>query len=272
MEKIKEALEKARNMQSPSRDKKKQNIGSSINRDYLDLENINYTKTKKIKVSEELLRNKRIIIGEIKDEISDEYKVLRTQVIQLMKKNNWSTLAISSPREGCGKTLTSINLSISIARDVNQSVLLVDMDLRRPNIHKYFFTQEELGISDYLINEKNLDGILFNPGIDRLVVLPGNKSIHNSSEMLSSPKVVNLVKELKNKYSNRLVIFDMPPLLSCDDMLAFTPYTDAIMLVVEDGVTLKQDLKRSVELLNTNKLLGIVLNKSKDSVGIHQYY
>ncbi|ODB86094.1 hypothetical protein A3195_10595 [Candidatus Thiodiazotropha endoloripes] len=272
MVKIKDALDKAKKIQSSSRNIKGQNIISSDNRNYLDLENINYTKTKKVKVSEELLRNKRILIGDVKDEISDEYKVLRTQVIQLMNKNNWSTLAISGPKEGCGKTLTSINLCISIARDVNQSVLLVDLDLRRPNIHNYFFTQEVLGISDYLVNKKNLDEILFNPGIERLVVLPGNKSIQNSSEMLSSPQVVQLVNELKNKYSNRLVIFDMPPLLSCDDMLAFTPYVDAFMLVVEDGVTLKQDLKRSVELLDTNKLLGIVLNKSKDSVGINQYY
>ncbi|MCG8056536.1 MAG: CpsD/CapB family tyrosine-protein kinase [Candidatus Thiodiazotropha endolucinida] len=271
MEKIKDALEKAKQIQLTSNNKSQKRILSS-NINYFDLENISYKKTKKIKVSKNSLRSKRILIGENKDVITDQYKVLRTRVLQQMKKNNWSTLAISSPKEGCGKTLTAINLSISIARDVNQSVLLVDMDLRRPNIHNYFLTQEEPGLSDYLVKEKNLEDILFNPGIERFVVLPGNKSILNSSEMLSSPKVVQLVNELKNKYSNRLVIFDMPPLLSCDDMLAFIPYVDAVMLVVDDGVTLKQDLKRSVELVELDKLLGVVLNKSKLSSKTSKYY
>ena len=183
---------------------------------------ITYTKTRNIEVSKQALRDKRVIAGNENDPISDAYKVLRTHVHQRLRAHNWNVLAVTSPTIGNGKTLTAINLAISLARDHNYSVLLVDMDLRSPSIHRYFFTDEQLGISEYLTDNTELSEILFNPGIERLVVLPGNKSFTNSSEMLSSPKMVKLVEELKTRYPSRIVIIDMPPILACDDMLAFS--------------------------------------------------
>ncbi|MCU7862092.1 MAG: hypothetical protein KZQ86_20215 [Candidatus Thiodiazotropha sp. (ex Lucinoma kastoroae)] len=107
--------------------------------------------------------------------------------------------------------------------------------------------------------------------MERLVILPGNKPFANSSEMLSSPKMVQLVEELKNRYPNRIVIFDMPPLLSCDDMIAFSPYIDAVILVVEEGGTLKDELKRAFELLDRANIIGTVLNKSSDNNATYSY-
>jgi protein-tyrosine kinase len=268
MEKIKEALDRARKTRSVDlrANSEKPNRETLRNRS----EEIVYTQTKSVPLLREELRNKRVITED--DSLADQYKVLRTQVIQRMKANNWKTLAITSPSEGCGKTLTSINLSISLARDVNHSVLLVDMDLRRPSIHTYFLSEENLGIKDYLIDDIGLNKILFNPELERLVILPGNASIANSSEMLSSPKMVQLVQELRSRYPNRLVIFDMPPLLSCDDMLAFTPYIDCVMLVVEEGVTRKDELKRSYELVENTNVLGVVINKSKELNSDFGYY
>ncbi|MET0065948.1 MAG: CpsD/CapB family tyrosine-protein kinase [Candidatus Thiodiazotropha sp.] len=272
MEKIKQALEKARMAHTvesltirDDKQKKRKMIASEIN-------NIVYTQTKTFKYDEKYLRDRRVITGHTSELISDQYKVLRTQVTQRMKANQWNTLAITSPNEGCGKTITSINLSMSLARDVNHSVLLVDMDLRRPSVHTYFYSNEEFGISDYFDSNKELNEIFFNPGIERLVILPGNRSIANSSEMLSSPITVTLVNELKNRYPNRLVIYDMPPLLSCDDVIAFAPYVDAVMLVVEDEMTTNKDIKRSYELLEKFNVLGVVLNKSKNIETTSRYY
>jgi protein-tyrosine kinase len=273
MEKIKQALERARTSQTSSdggADKRSQHEHHK----YISgqMPDIVYTETKTVALDKLALREKRVIFDRTSDGISDQYKLLRTQVVQKMKVNGWNALAITSPTEGCGKTLTAINLSISLARDVNHSVLLVDMDLRRPSIHSYFYSQEEPGISDYLEKHQKLNEILFNPNLERLVILPGNKPIENSSEMLSSPAVVQLVTELKNRYPNRIVIFDMPPLLSCDDMLAFAPFIDAVMLVVEEGNTSKEDLKRSYELIGNTNVLGIVLNKSQDAGNSFGYY
>ncbi|MCU7886446.1 MAG: CpsD/CapB family tyrosine-protein kinase [Candidatus Thiodiazotropha sp. (ex Lucinoma annulata)] len=272
MEKIKQALERARDSHITTKsDSRHDRVVRQAPEPEVSSK-ITYTKTKSVEVSVDGLREKRVIAGDTNDSISDQYKVLRTHVLQRLKANQWNSLAVTSPNEGCGKTLTSINLAISLAREVNHSVLLVDMDLRRPSIQSYFFMGEQPGISEYLTEGVELSEILFNPGLERLVILPGNKPFSNSSEMLSSPKMVQLVEELKNRYPNRIVIFDMPPLLSCDDMIAFSPYIDAIMLVVEEGGTRKDELKRAYELIENTNVIGTVLNKSKDKSSSYGYY
>jgi capsular exopolysaccharide synthesis family protein len=189
-----------------------------------------------------------------------------------MRANNWQSLAITSPSEGCGKTLTAINLAISIAREVNQTVLLVDLDLRRPQIHRHFTDQDLPGISDYLVQDTPVANLLFNPkGVERLVVLPGHTSVSHSSEMLSSPKMVRLVEELKTRYPSRLVLLDMPPVLACDDVLAFSPHFDSLVLVAEEGGTVKETLARASVLLEKTEILGTVLNKSS-AISSDYYY
>jgi protein-tyrosine kinase len=272
MEKIKKALERARDHKQTTISDSSHSLKRDQPLEANDLAKIVYTRTKSIEISEELLSKRRIFSGNSNSHISDQYKVLRTHVLQRLKSNKWNSLAITSPNEGCGKTVTAINLAISLAREVNHSVLLVDMDLRRPSIRKHFTDDNLPGISDYLNENKDLSEILFNPGIERVVILPGSTSIQNSSEMLSSPKVVGLVAELKSRYPNRIVIFDMPPLLPCDDMIAFSPYIDAVMLVVSEGDTLKSDLARSCDLLANLNMIGTVLNKSKTVNTGYGYY
>jgi capsular exopolysaccharide synthesis family protein len=272
MEKIKQALERARDAKTSMQNRGNYRTVVRQTPEPDVTSRIVYTKTKSVEVSKDRLREKRVIVGDINDSISDQYKVLRTHVLQRLKANQWNSLAITSPNEGCGKTLTSINLAISLAREVNHSVLLVDLDLRRPSIHSYFFNDNEPGLSEFLTEGKELSEILFNPGMERLVILPGNKPFANSSEMLSSPKMVQLVEELKKRYPNRIVIFDMPPLLSCDDMIAFSPYIDAIMLIVEEGGTRKDELKRAYELIEKSNVIGTVLNKSVHDMTTYGYY
>ncbi|MCB1724523.1 MAG: CpsD/CapB family tyrosine-protein kinase [Gammaproteobacteria bacterium] len=230
-----------------------------------------YTQTRRLQTNDAYLKDHRVI-AESTDAVGASYKVLRTHVRQRMLANQWQTLAITSPNEGAGKTLTSINLAISLAREVNQTVLLVDLDLRRPSIARYFTNENLPGISDYLFNDAPLSELLFNPeGVERLVVLPGNKAMEYSSETLSSPKMVALAEELKTRYPSRLVLLDMPPLLACDDVLAFSPYFDAALLVVEESATTNAEVRHSLDLLRRTNLLGLALNKSRDEVPSYGY-
>jgi protein-tyrosine kinase len=104
---------------------------------------------------------------------------------------------------------------------------------------------------------------LFNPkGVDRLVVLPGHASVTHSSEMLSSPRMISLIEEMKTRYPSRIVLLDMPPVLVNDDVLAFSPHVDAVLVVAADGQTDKDELRRATALLDKMNLLGITLNKS----------
>lgn len=224
---------------------------------------IKYTQTESFKVPHSELIKSRVITGNDKSVSTAEYKMLRTRISRLMKVNGWSTLAVTSPGQSEGKTLTSINLAISMSMEVDQSVLLVDLDLKKPSIAKKFNCYPSAGISDYFLSDVPLSDILFNPGIERFVILPGNERIVNSSEILSSLKMIQLVEEMKMRYARRRIIFDLPPVLITDDALAFSPYVDAMLLVVEDGKTKKNELTRAVDLLKSSNILGIVVNKAK---------
>ena len=233
---------------------------------------VRYTYTKVIEVPERVLVENRLIAGVPGHEHKDAYRMLRTRVLQTMRENNWTSLAITGPASGCGKSMTSINLAISLAMEVTHTVLVVDLDFRKPSVHEYFGYQPEYGLSDYLLNDVPLTKILFNPGIERLVVLPGREIIQNSSEMLRSPKMVALVNELKHRYPDRLIIFDLPPILAADDALAFGPYTDARLMVAEAGGTSRDDLQKSLAMLKSVPMIGTVLNKAHAPRGGYGYY
>jgi capsular exopolysaccharide synthesis family protein len=260
MERIKEALERARQERHGGIH------GAARSRDAVAPAKIVYTQTLHAEVSNELLREKRVISGCEPDAFTDAYGILRTQVLQRLRENKWNALAITSPGTAEGKTLTAINLAISLAMEVSYTVLLVDADLRSPSVHTYFGLEPEFGLSDYLISDKPLQELLVHPaGVQGLVILPGGKPLINSVEMLNSPKMSHLVEELKTRYPSRIVLFDLPPLLTTADAIAFSPYVDAVLLVLEESVTPMQDAQRATELLKDTPLIGAVLNKSLSS-------
>ena len=223
---------------------------------------------RKVVVSMERMRENRITTGSHDEGFAQAYKVLRTRVWQSMRANGWTTLAITSAKPGEGKTLTAINLAISLSlMEINHTVILADLDMRRPCMHKYFGLNPGYGIADYLVGGMPLDDVMLAPGIGKLMLIPGNGSLMNSSEILSSARMVRFHQELKARFPSRIIIVDLPPLLVTDDVLAITPSVDAFLLVIEEGKSLASDVEKSVELLKDARLIGTVLNKSRESIG-----
>jgi len=263
MERIKQALELARQ----EREKNGGKVTGSIAQPKQSAQSvaeadITYTRTRTISMPVHELREKRIIT-EQQNSISDAYRILRTQVLLRLNEKKWNTLAITSPGNGAGKSLTAINLAISLAREVDNTVLLVDANLRSPKLDKYFEFNSNYGLSDYLLEDKPLGDMLVHPeGIPRFVMLPAGRAIANSSEMLSSPKMQRLVEEVKHRYPSRIVIFDLPPMLESSDALAFIPNVDATLMVIEEGKTLEAELRQAFELMQGNEVIGTVLNKA----------
>lgn len=247
MERIKQALELARQERIRNGGKVTGSIAKpDKSQESVEDKNITYTNTRTIPMPVAELREKRIIT-EQQNSISDAYRMLRTQVLQRLNEKNWNTLAITSPGNGAGKSLTAINLAISLAREVDNTVLLIDANLRSPKLDKYFDFHIDYGLSDYLLQDNPLGEMLVHPeGISRFVVLPAGRAIANSSEMLSSPKMQRLVEEVKHRYPSRIVIFDLPPLLESSDTLAFIPNADATLVVIEEGETQEAELKQAL--------------------------
>jgi protein-tyrosine kinase len=221
-----------------------------------------YSRTKSIAIQEEVLRKHRILTGH-DSPFADVYKILRTQVLHRLRENGWNMLGVTSPRDGAGKTLTAINLAIATATEPTQTVLLVDADLRAPQIHVEFGLEQSPGLTEFLLDGRPIEELLLHPGLGRLIILPGGGGTEQSAELLTSPRMAALGKELKHRYASRVVIFDLPPVLDRADVLAFSPQLDALLLVIEDGKTSEADLQHAVQSLKGSApILGTVLNKS----------
>lgn len=269
MERIKKALDKA---QKQRQDVDAQQQPTDIQKidKKVGTQDIAYSNSRNIEVSAKLLKKHRIVAGFDDDPRADLYKILRTKVLQKMQANNWNLLAVTSPTKGAGKTHTAINLAISIAMDAKFSVLLADLDLRNPSVHKYLGMPGQHGLSDYFSGEKSIAELLIHPGLEKMVVLPAGRSIQRSSDLLSTPKMMELANELKHRYTDRIVVVDLPPLLQTDDAMMFMPNVDACLLVVAEGENNDEEVHSSIELIEQDKYLGSVLNKSAE-VGLVSY-
>jgi Mrp family chromosome partitioning ATPase len=224
-----------------------------------------YTKTRVFEPSESALESNRIVGASSRDPAAAAFRVLRTQVLQRLDENQWRSVAIFSPSVRDGKTTTAINLAISLASDHSHSVLLVDFDLKRPTLAAKFGFTPEHGSDDLLRGEVDIEGCLYHPqGFERLVILPARAPMANSSEALAGPVSRRIVAELRSRYPDRIVLFDLPPVLGADDALAFAPIIDCGLIVVAEGTTRREDLLRSMELLRKTPIIGTVLNRATE--------
>ncbi|MDP9083624.1 MAG: CpsD/CapB family tyrosine-protein kinase [Pseudomonadota bacterium] len=189
---------------------------------------------------------------------------MRTRVAQRLTANQWTSLVVTGTESGQGKTLTAINLAVALSQDPSTYVFLVDLDLQRPQIGNYMGLQFERGLGDYLIGECPIEEIIYSPGIERLAVVPNSRSIEHSSDFLSSAAMSTFHDTLMNENPQRIVIYDMPPLLLSDDVITFAPRVDGVVLVATEGLTVRGSLERSKELLAEMNVIGVVLNRSAE--------
>ena len=233
---------------------------------------IQYTYTRKIAVDMDFLRRQRLIVDGSDKSLWEAYKLLRTHVMHRTKRENRNALMLTGPLPNEGKSLTAINLAIAISQKVGQTVLLVDGDLRNPSIHRYLDLPSGPGLTDFLTSGYPIADSLVHPeGLTNLVVLPAGNATIESTELLSSPRMLDLVRELKHFYPDRYVLFDLPPLIYADS-LAFAPLVDGIVLVVESGKTAKEEILHAMDLLKEFSVLGFVLNKIDHMPMSYDYY
>ncbi len=222
-----------------------------------------YSQSTYIELNTAALLNNRCICIEPNSPEIDCYKVLRTKIQQLTRHKGWNTVMITSALPGEGKTLTAINLTLTFAKAYNQTVMLVDCDMRTQNIHKMLGFQSNVGLIDYLVDDMPLDEVIIWPGIDKLTVMSGGRIIQNGAELLGSPRMQALVKEMQSRYDDRYVVFDVPPLLVGADALALAPYIDCIVMVVEEGRTSTKEVLKALDMLPKEKFIGFVMNRQK---------
>jgi len=226
--------------------------------------------TRVVQINPLHLENERILPPGAAGVHGGPYKMLRTQVLRRLDKLNVNSLVVVGTATDTGKTLTAINLAIAIAADPGLTALLIDLDLRRPSIHRRLGLEPAVGIEDCLRHEQPLaDAMLRLGGYDRLVVLPARQRSLDSSELLSTRHTDNTVMEMRNRYRDRILVFDLPPVLEADDALAFARHAQAALIVVAEGRTRRDDLLRTIELLHDVPIIGTVLNGTREATGTY---
>lgn len=236
---------------------------------------IDFARLPSINPDEDCLSSHRIVAAQTDSTDRAVYKILRTRVLQRLRASQWNMIGVSGTGPGEGKTVTAINLAYSLAQDVNHNVILVDLDLRRPSLHTYLGVEPKHDLSDFLKGSKDLEEILVRPGEKRLAIMTNQTTYRDSSEVLSSPELGALVHQLKKLGPKTITIFDLPPTLAGDDVLAFAPLVDALLLVVAEGTCRREHLAEASELLKDVNILGAVLNRSRErspSSGYYDYY
>jgi Mrp family chromosome partitioning ATPase len=225
---------------------------------------------RQVVLDEEKRERERILSPDAAGVRGGPYKMLRTQVLQRLKELHANTLAVLSATEGDGKTLTAINLAIAVAADFGHTSLLVDLDLRNPSVHHRLGLAPNLGIEDCVEQRRPVHEALIKlAGYKRLTVLPARVPIKHSSELVAAAHMSEIVQELRTRYANRILIFDLPPVLATDDALAFSQQIQAGLFVVAEGKTAREDIAASLALLRNLPIIGTVLNRSRDGGGAY---
>lgn len=193
------------------------------------------------------------------------YNILAAKTLSMLRGLGAHTLAITSPKSGTGNTLTAANLAISIARSLHDTVVLVELDVRKPVFYHYFgLNDTDKGLSDHLTDDAELADILIKISGTDLTLLPAGTALDKHPNILGSPLLRQFVRNISSLYSDHLIIFDVPALLDTDDAFAFIPNVNASLLVLEEGINTAEQVNQCTDILKNHGLLGTILNKAKD--------
>jgi len=208
--------------------------------------------------------------------VAEEYRKLKSLLVKLTKADRFrNTLMVTSAFASEGKSITAINLAVSLAQEFDHTVLLVDADLRKPSIHKYFGFEPKLGLTDCLTRGIDVGETLIKTGIGKLSILPYGKKVENPGELFSSLKMKSLIAEIKSRYPDRYIIIDTPPVLLFAETRTVSAIVDGIVFVVKEGAASVKEVNDALTALDKSNLLGIVYNETVNenfNGHYHDYY
>jgi exopolysaccharide/PEP-CTERM locus tyrosine autokinase len=186
--------------------------------------------------------------------------------------DNANMIMVTSSLAGEGKTFTSINLAMSIAMEMDKTVLLIDADVAKPDVTSRLGIEVETGLIDVLLDEGlTLQDVLLKTDIPKLTLLPSGRRHAHATELLASERMRQLALEISSRYHDRVIIFDSPPLLLTNEARVLAGLMGQVVVVVEEFRTPQHVVKEAVGLLSTNEIVGIVLNKGMTEKGGYYY-
>jgi len=193
--------------------------------------------------------------------------VLRSRILHPSDaEKNLKTILVTSTAPGEGKSFVSANLAISLAQGMDQYCLVVDCDLRRPTLAGLLGMANVPGLSDYLQAKCDVPGIIQKTSVEKLALLASGSPPVNPSELLGSSRMQGLVQEISTRYNDRFIIFDSPPIQAASETAVLAKQVDGVILVIRWGASGRDHIKRLVEDIGKEKIIGVVFNGFKSNI------
>jgi exopolysaccharide/PEP-CTERM locus tyrosine autokinase len=207
--------------------------------------------------------------------VAEEYRKLKSILVQLTRAGELKNmLMVTSSVTSEGKSITSLNLALALAKEYDHTVLLIDADLRKPSIHTYLGMEQVVGLSECLNDEIDVKDALIKTGIGRLSLLPAGRKVRNPAEIFSSQKSKDFFLDIKNRYRDRFIIIDTPPVLPFSETRSMSSFVDGVVLVVKEGSVPLRSVSETLDCLKGSNILGIVYNDTgqEGHCASHHYY
>jgi protein-tyrosine kinase len=219
------------------------------------------------------LQSRRVVAFDGKDPRTRPFDILRAEVLRSMDLKGWRTLAVTSPTPNCGKTVTAINLALSLARQPERQVRLIDLDLRKPQVAAYLGLKVQEGVLGVIEGRLDVDDatVTTRAGTSRLEVLPTAPSV-NSSDLVGSSAIKTLLQSVTDSSRSRIIILDLPPVLTGHDVISILPHVDCALLVAAVGTTKVAEIEECNKYLQATDVVRFVLNKVPESKTAYAYY
>lgn len=206
---------------------------------------------------------------------AEEYRKLKSAIVKLTKGDCFrNMLMVTSSIGSEGKSITALNLAMSMAQEYDHTVLLIDADIRKPSIHSYLGIENKVGLTECLVDGVDVRDAIIQTGIGKLSLLPAGREVPNPAEIFNSQRFRDFFLEMKNRYHDRYIIIDTPPVLPFAETRSLSAIVDGIVLVVKEGLVTLNNITETMECLKGTALMGIVYNEaSKEYHSDHyQYY
>ncbi|GAM10600.1 tyrosine-protein kinase YwqD [Geobacter sp. OR-1] len=204
--------------------------------------------------------------------ISEEYRKLKSLLVATAKERDFANvIMVTSAIAGEGKSITALNLALSLAQEMDHTVLLIDADLRKPSINNYLGINGDIGLAEVLEDRSDLPSALKHTGVGKLVVLPAGRVTLNPVELFTSQRMVKLIQEIKHRYPDRFVVIDTPPILPFAETRTISRLVDGVIFVVKERLASQSSIAEAIEALEGAKKIGIVYNEAEISVADDRY-
>jgi protein-tyrosine kinase len=211
-------------------------------------------------ISEKSFSDSLVMLSSPDSANAETFKILRGQILFPKDRKVPRTMLVTSTFPAEGKTYVVANLAATLALSIDEYVLAIDADLRRPRLHRLFGYSKVQGLHEYLVEGGKLEDLILNSGIDKLSILPAGKPPRNPTELISSNMMRTFLEEVKGRYADRFLIIDSPPSSVTAEGRFLAQYVDGIIFVVMANRTPRKDIQKTIDSLGRERIIGIVFN------------